>query len=253
MRSESASSKVSDQNAGDQNAGDQNAGDQNASDQNASDQNASDQNASDRKPESASVPVAPEPVKPKQHEPTPSAQPTEKKLASSTQSSARAVALHAYAGAFGVLAVEPHAALGGRVGAGLRHATFTLWLAGESTLPTSQAATGSGEVRISLLSSELALCLDVKRPFSMCALTSLGRLRGQGLGVTEPKSESRFYAALGARGLLTLPLGSVFALLGSADVSAVLTRPTFQLQSVDVWQPGALAFGAGLGISGRFL
>ena len=209
------------------------------------------QNAGNQEPESASLPVAREPAKPMQPEATRSAPPKEKNLVLSKRSST--LALHAYAGAFGALALEPHATLGGRVGAGLRHAGLALWLAGESTRPTSQTATGIGEVRISLLSSELALCLDVKRPLSVCALTSLGRLRGQGEGVTEPKSESSFYAALGTRGLLTLPLGPVFALLGNADVSAVLTRPTFQLQGADVWRPSALAFGAGLGISGRFL
>ena len=163
------------------------------------------------------------------------------------------VSLHVHAGVFGALALVPDATLGARVGGGLRHGPFSLWLAGEATLPRAEGATQDSEVRINLLASELALCGEVLRPFSLCSLTLLGTMRGEGVGVSAPKRESSFYASVGARGLLVVPLSPVFALLGNAELSAVLTRPTFQLEGMDVWKPAALTFGAGLGISGRFL
>jgi len=163
------------------------------------------------------------------------------------------VSLHVHAGVFGALALVPDATLGFRVGGELRRGPFSLWLAGQATLPRAEPATQVSEVRIKLLAGELALCGELVRPFSLCSLTLLGTMHGEGVGVSAPKRESSFYASLGARGLLVLPLGPVFALLGNADLSGVLTRPTFQLEGMDVWKPAALAFGAGIGISGRFL
>ncbi|HET7544844.1 MAG TPA: hypothetical protein VFK05_33485 [Polyangiaceae bacterium] len=164
-----------------------------------------------------------------------------------------AAALYAQAGAFGAFALVPAATLGVRIGAGLSRGPFSGWLAGMATFPRAETATQYSEVRIKLLSSELALCGELLRPFSLCSLTLLGAMRGEGVGVSAPKKESSFYASAGARGLFFLPLGSAFALLGNADLSAVLTRPTFQLEGVDVWRPAALAFAAGLGLTGRFL
>lgn len=163
------------------------------------------------------------------------------------------VSLHAHAGAFGAFALAPAATLGVRIGAGLRRGTFSLWLAGVATLPRGEVASQATEIRINLLSSELALCGEVIRPLSLCGLSLLGAMRGEGVGVSVPKKESSFYASVGARGLLFVPLGPVLALVGTADLSGVLTRPTFQLEGIDVWQPAAMAFGAGIGITGRFL
>jgi hypothetical protein len=165
---------------------------------------------------------------------------------------APAVVLQAHAGGVGALAALPHPALGARVGVGLRRAALSLSLEGWATLPSSQGATGGREVRVSLLSGALALCADVIEPFSVCELTTVGRLRGQGRRVLEPKVESVFYAAVGVRGLVTLPLSKALALLGNVDISAALTRPTFQLNNADVWRPSPFVGVAGLALSARF-
>jgi hypothetical protein len=211
----------------------------------------SEQTADDVTEPAARAPEAPATPEPERPDP---AQPKPTQTEGVTRPArASAWALHAYGGGFGAIALLPHATLGARVAAGLRQGRFSLWLGGESTLPSANAATESSNVRVSLLSSEFTLCRDMQRSLAVCSLISFGRLRGEGQGVAAPRSESVFYASLGARTILTLPLGQGFALLGAADVSAVLTRPTFQLMNVDVWRPSALAIGAGLGVSARFL
>jgi hypothetical protein len=162
-------------------------------------------------------------------------------------------AAYVYAGAFGAWALVPHATVGARVGGALRRGDWALLLEANASLPAVEPAGPGRRVRMGLLSSALGLCIEVAAPLSLCALGTLGRLQGEGEGVAAPRVESRFYAAVGARALVRIPLGPVIALTGGADSSAVLTRPTFELLGVDVWRPGPLNLTAGLGIEARFL
>jgi hypothetical protein len=159
---------------------------------------------------------------------------------------------HVAAAAIGALNVGPQFAMGGRAGLAARRGRWSLGLEALSTLPSTQATSQVGKVRVRLVSAALTPCLRLVGGFSLCALGSLGSMHAEGRGVEAPRVENVLHASAGGRALVALPLGHSFELLASADLAATLNRPRFLLDGEQAWRPGPVVALVGIGAAARF-
>ena len=159
---------------------------------------------------------------------------------------------HVGAAAIGALEATPHLALGGRLALAARRGRWSLSVEGLRTLPSTESGAEGGQVQVTLLSAALVPCFRLVAGFSLCSLGSLGWTRAEGQRVDSPRTESVLLATAGGRALLGVPLGPTFELTGNLDVAANLNRPSFQLDSAEVWRPGPLVAMLGIGASARF-
>jgi hypothetical protein len=173
-------------------------------------------------------------------------------VANATREIDRRLSLRAQVGVVTHAGNVPQFAVGGRAGVGAELARFSIWFEGQASLPTSESVADGGEVRISLRAGLLAPCVRVAGPMTACVVGALGSFRGTGSGVPAPRTESAPYAAVGARAVVSIPLGRVFSFVGQAELIAMLSRPTFQLHHADVWRPAPVSPSAGIALAARF-
>lgn len=126
----------------------------------------------------------------------------------------------------------------------------TVALEGRLDAPASLEAADGGRVTTALLAGGLALCHE--RRLVVCALGSVGALRGSGEGVSVTLKTSEPWAAVGARAGVGVPLGDLARAELAADVLAPLTRITLQLDGRDVWTTPAVSFLPHLALRGTF-
>jgi hypothetical protein len=125
---------------------------------------------------------------------------------------------------------------------------WSLALEGRIDLPVERNAIGgSGVVEAWSWGTVLVPCGQF-RFAAACALGELGEIIGKGKGVSSPRQERAFTAALGARALLTWPLAGSWGFEAHADVLASLSRTELGLNDSSVWRAPAVAglFGAGV-------
>ena len=153
-----------------------------------------------------------------------------------------------------------HVALGatpGTLGAGtdlqvgVRRSSGSLALAGRIDPMIGSDGDAGGRVRATLVVAGLVPCFHLRR-LAGCALGYAGVLRGTGSDVSVPRQASTFYAALGARLALAVPLGGIFALDVHLDGLGALTRTTLEIDGVSIWTTPPLSVVLGSGLLASF-
>jgi len=157
-------------------------------------------------------------------------------------------------------AVGVHVALGatpGTIGVGpdlqigVRRSSASLALAGRLDPTIGSEGDADGRVDASLVAAGLVPCFH-HGPLAACALGYAGVLRGTGSNVSVPRHASTFYAALGARLALAIPLGGIFALDVHLDGLGTLTHTTLEIDGVPVWTTPPLSAVLGSGLLASF-
>jgi hypothetical protein len=156
-----------------------------------------------------------------------------------------------YAGPLLRLFALPSAVPGVRAGARLERGVFSWGVEASTSLSSSQHSERGGVAVLSLWAANTHACLG-SGPIGICALATLGSLRGEGRQVAVPRTDSELFVALGVRLRDELSLGAGWALEANIDLQKTLTRPTFQLDDTDVFRPSPFVLDAGLALSRRF-
>jgi len=157
---------------------------------------------------------------------------------------------------FGASAVLDTAALPGpspgvAAHAGIIGSTLRLEVEGAAFLANRLTLEQGQSADFGLLSGALLGC--VESPFAAlraggCVGFELGKLSGEGQGVSDPHLGSALWEAarleLGGR----YPLGHALWLTARAGVAIAVARPQFELDGKSVYQPAALGLRASLGV-----
>ena len=117
--------------------------------------------------------------------------------------------------------------------------------------PASREIGGGAQVETSLTYGALVTCAHVNI-WGACAVVAAGSLHAASSGVSSPKEESVFHAAVGPRGEVRVPLGTLFALVAHVDALVSLSDQTLQLNGLDVYTLPRLSAGGGVGVTLRF-
>jgi hypothetical protein len=154
-------------------------------------------------------------------------------------------------GVLGSVGTAPDLSVGATLGGGLRVAWWSLGAEGRfDAYASTEAGAGSG-VRSSLRCGSLVPCAHLG-PVLLCGLATAGEVSGEGQGVTEAREDASFFAALGARAALEVPVLSPIALRAHTDVQATLTEVHLELSGRRVWSTPPMSAALGLGIAGRY-
>jgi hypothetical protein len=107
------------------------------------------------------------------------------------------------------------------------------WPARQVDLTTGM---GPGAVRVSLLSARVSACVpwSERGRWAACLGAELGRMRGEGVGVTTPDFGDSWWAAPSVGVAARLPIAPHFDVRWRLDVGVPLFRPRFTIQHVDV-------------------
>jgi len=148
------------------------------------------------------------------------------------------------------LGLAPRAVAGGHAFLSLAYGRIGLELGGEGNLPVSARSAAGDGFRIRTELGTLAAC-GRSSWVSACAITKLGRVRVDGLGVDRPVSASGLLAQLGARVLASTRLGSHLTVQVHGDVLHLLSPWTVELNQVPRWTMPRWGGGAGLALAAR--
>jgi hypothetical protein len=133
----------------------------------------------------------------------------------------------------------------------LRQGAFSIALEGRFDLPASTSMSERGRVRTSLWVGSFLPCFHVRR-FFVCAMGSMGSLHAEGLGLATSRTNDTFYASLGGRVGLEVPLSERFFLRPQLDVVGALFPAELQVDGVTRWTAPTYAALAGIGLGARF-
>ena len=134
---------------------------------------------------------------------------------------------------------------------GLRYRAFSGEVEGRFDAPATTAAAAGGTVSAGLRAASVVPCLQLREMLprlAVCAIGTLGVLRGTGAGVSGARSDATPFAAAGARLEAGVPIGRAFSAFVHGDLAATLTPTTLLLQGQGVWTtpPVSGVLGAGL-------
>jgi hypothetical protein len=165
------------------------------------------------------------------------------------------------AGAFAALTVgtapAPALGIGGLLG--LARPSWSIDLEGRVDLPASKTSSDASTcradpsggrvcpgVRSSLLQGSAVPCYRTWY-LRLCGIASFGALRGEGINVVGQRHDASFFAALGARAALELPITGPLRLRIQSELQASLASTTLSAAGSDVWTspPVVAAFGGG--------
>jgi hypothetical protein len=119
-------------------------------------------------------------------------------------------------------------------------------------MPASADIPDLGRIKSSLLVATVVPCGHV-RSLLACALVSVGTLQGAGEQVDQPRQESTFFAATGARLGAEIPLVKRLYLRVHLDLLATLTRTTLHLDDKAAWITPPLSGDLGISVMASFL
>ncbi len=165
------------------------------------------------------------------------------------------------------LSVGPVATLGfspgGDVGLALEGGfsveRFALSMGARADLPVTTARPSAvGSANTWLTQAELAVCwrslgVEARVTGFACALGTVGRLAGAGVGVDLPRSDASWPVSVGVRGAIDLSLARRFALRARVDVTAPVLRAAVVLDGQRVWEAEWVQASVGLAAVVRFL
>jgi hypothetical protein len=135
-------------------------------------------------------------------------------------------------GLLGALAVGPSPALGFSLELGLGWRHFSLNLEANAYVPS--LTPGSTAVSSTLAYAALSPCGHASW-FVGCMRAGVGGLHGEGIGVQTPRRDLTFYAFVGARAGVEIPVYKVFYIRPLLDLMVPLTRITLALDDRPVW------------------
>ncbi len=153
---------------------------------------------------------------------------------------------HLGAYAAGDWGVAPGAAAGFAVQGGVEVRHGSLDLEARYDAPAGEAAAQGGSVRSWLLAATLVPCARWS-VLALCGLASLGRVQASSSGVTSPETKEAFFAGLGGRIGVEVPVTPLLAFAVHGDLEGNVTRSTFQLDGTPAWRAPALLGGVGAG------
>ncbi|HEY7372693.1 MAG TPA: hypothetical protein VIF57_11075 [Polyangia bacterium] len=119
------------------------------------------------------------------------------------------------------------------LGASLRRRALSLDAEARIVAPSS-AALASGSVSAWSWNATLGPCLH-RGPVAACALGSGGVLRASTAGLAMTGAATAPYLAVGARGVLELPIGARWRLRWAAEIAAPLVTVHLAVDGRDVW------------------
>jgi len=130
------------------------------------------------------------------------------------------------------------------------HGLVSVGLEGHFGVPVTGALT-HGTLTTSRLMGAVVPCLEWKW-FAGCADLSLGTLRLEAQQVAGARVASVFFASVGVRARVMVPIGSVFAVGPRLDGFVPLTRASALVGTERVWTVSPVAAGLGLDVRFRF-
>jgi hypothetical protein len=145
----------------------------------------------------------------------------------------------------------PGPALGVALSGGARYAGFAFEVQGTALVPQMLELGAGQSAEFNLLAGALFVCLTpgaASLTLLACAGLELGRMSGEGHGVTNPKLGSALWDAVRLDLGGELPLSANWRLSARVGLMLPVSRPEFQLDGQDIYRPAALGFRAGLGV-----
>lgn len=139
----------------------------------------------------------------------------------------------------------------GRFFGAVQHRWVGFELGAETSLASTTRQAYGGGFRHQLTLGSLAACAW-QGSISACALTRLGRIQVEGVGVDVPASPKGLVAEAGPRVAYSLGLDQHLALLGHVDALCSLTSWTVYVNHVAVWTMPRFAAVAGINVVARF-
>jgi hypothetical protein len=150
-------------------------------------------------------------------------------------------------------AALPHPAPGVAVAVGARVSALRGELQGLALLPNETEASAGGRGEFGLLAGALLACYERSEVVgtataAACVGVEVGRMSGEGSGVTNPDvGDAPWWAARAEVGaVLRASRGLGFAV--RAGIAAPVSRPRFELDGVELHRPAALTLRAALGV-----
>jgi hypothetical protein len=148
-------------------------------------------------------------------------------------------------------ATLPAPVLGLAAHAGLRLASLRLELQGLAFAPSTLELADEQSAEFTLFSGALLGCFAGPLPTLTvlgCAGAELGRLAGEGQGVTDPELGSALWQAARIEGGVELPISAGLRLSARLGAAVPLARPEFQLDGNTVHRPASMTLRAALGV-----
>jgi hypothetical protein len=153
-------------------------------------------------------------------------------------------------GLVGTIFKAPGYSLGARAGGSLGGDSFSLGLEGQADF-SARKSLQQGSARATLWTASLVPCAR-QGVVAACALVTAGLSRGSGEGLEGARSTNLFYAALGLRLSLNLPLTSSLALTVHGDASAPLVEEQLRVDQQTVWTSPHVSAALGVGLAATF-
>ena len=158
-----------------------------------------------------------------------------------------------YADFIASFARTPAAMLGGRLGIGASRGAWSVALEGRAETSPSDAAIGTRDhIEASAISGALAPCRALASFFQLCGVVTLGSREVKSLDVVQPGAKSAFFAEIGVRAGLELPLSRVFALRANGELGIPLLRTTYTTDGLERSTTSIIEGSLGTGLVGRF-
>jgi hypothetical protein len=148
------------------------------------------------------------------------------------------------------IGAAPAMSLGGAAFVRPRWNWLSVALEGDVNLPASQDL-HPAVVETSLLLGQIVPCAHVGW-FGACGLASLGSVHATSRNVTAPRDASAFYAALGLRALVEIPVRASLRVWLGVDGRFPLRVHRLELDGQAVYTLPAVSAGVGAGASVRF-
>jgi len=158
--------------------------------------------------------------------------------------------LHLGLGASYSIAALPSNSLGARLFVGVSHGSFEGDLEVRFDPPVA-LGNGTTSIDASLLLASVVPCFE-PRIWLICGEFSLGSLRGSGLGFDHSRDDATFYAAVGARAGVELPIAGRFSFRAIAEGQIPIASTELDANGVRAWSTPAFAFSVAPYLVARF-
>jgi hypothetical protein len=151
-----------------------------------------------------------------------------------------------HAGLVGAVGLAPGAAPGAGVGASLRRRSLSLEVEAR-ILGGSSAVAAGGSVSASVWIGSVGPCLH-RGMFAACVAGTAGALRAHGNGFATTADATAPYLAVGASGLVEVPIGDRFRLRWQAELSAPLVTVHLVVDGQDAWTSPRVGILSSIGL-----
>jgi hypothetical protein len=148
-------------------------------------------------------------------------------------------------------ATLPAPVLGLGVGAGLRLAPLRVEAQGLAFAPSTLRLVDRQSAEFTLFAGALLGCFEAPLPSVVvlgCAGAELGRIAGEGRGVTDPQLGSALWQAARVEGGVELPPADGLRFTARFGVGVPFNRPDFQLDGNTVHRPAAMTLRVTVGL-----